>query len=131
VDKKFTMKFLGYWVVNTLVLALANTFFPEAFELGNMYLSTPMAAILSGFLLTALLFLAKGLARSKYFTVKGRAIMFIYYWLAASAGIWVVARIATVSGFGIVRFTWAIGAGFAVSLSNWLLRQAYKGMKLV
>jgi uncharacterized membrane protein YvlD (DUF360 family) len=131
VDKKFIIKFVGYWVVNTVVLALANSFFPGAFELGNAYLGAPAAAILSGFLLTTLLLLAKGLARSKYFTVKGRVIMFLYYWGAASAGIWIVARIANVSGFGIVRFTWAIGAGFVVSLTNWLVRQVYKGMKLV
>jgi hypothetical protein len=130
-DRKFTTKFAGYWVVNTLVLSLANTFFPDALELGNAYLSTPAAAVFSGFLLTTLLLLARGLSKTRSFAVKGRVIMFLYYWAAGSAGIWVVARIANVSGFGIVRFTWAIGCGFAVSLSNWLLRQAYKGMRLV
>jgi len=129
-DKKFVMKFVGYWVVNTLVLALVNTFFPDSFELGNAYLITPIAAVVSGFLLTTLLVLAKGLARSKMFKVQGRLIMFAYYWVAASAGVWVVARVADISGFGIVNFTWAIAAGFAVSLTNWMMRQAYKGMKL-
>ncbi len=140
-DKKFiiskacskysAVKFIGYWVVNTVVLSLANSFFLGAFELGNAYLGVPAAAILSGFLLTTLLLLAKGLARNKYFFVKGRIIMFVYYWGAASAGIWTIARIANVSGFGIARFTWAIGAGFVISLANWLLRQVYKGTKLI
>jgi uncharacterized membrane protein YvlD (DUF360 family) len=129
--KKFTLKFLGYSIVNTLVLSLANSFFPDAFELGNAYLNAPLAGLFSGFLLTTLLFLARGLARSKYFTVKGRIIMLIYYWGAASAGIWIVARIASVSGFGIARFTWAIGCGFVISLTNWLVRQVYKGLGLI
>jgi hypothetical protein len=64
-DKKFVIKFVGYWVVNTIVLSLANTFFPAAFELGNAYLNTPVAGLFSGLLLTILLFMAKGLARSK------------------------------------------------------------------
>lgn len=130
-DRKFFIKYIGYWVVNTVVLSLANSFFGNGFELGNAYLSTPLAAAFSGFLLTTLLFLAKGLARNKLFKIKGRYLMFVYYWGAASAGIWIVARIADVSGFGIARFTWAIGCGFVISLTNWLLRQAYKGMKLV
>jgi len=127
---KFVVKFVGYWVVNAVTLALANTYFPGSFELGNAYLGIPMAVLLSGFLLTTMLFLAKGIAKSQNFAIKGRYIMFLYYWGAASVGIWVIARIAAVSGFGIVRFTWAIGAGFAVSLGNWLLRQAFKGVKL-
>lgn len=129
-DKKFGVKFTGYWVVNFLVLSLANSFFPDAFELGNAELCVPTAAIFSGFLLTTLLFLARGLARTKYIKVNGRVNMFVYYWAAGSAGIWIIARIADVSGFGISRFIWAIGAGFVVSLTNWVLRQAYKGMEV-
>jgi hypothetical protein len=130
-DTKFFVKFVGYWVVNTLVLALANSLFMGKFELGNAYINAPEAAVFSGFLLTTLMLLAKGLARSKMFKVSGRYLMFVYYWGAASAGVWVVARVANISGFGIARFTWAIAAGFAISLSNWVLRQAFKGIKMV
>lgn len=130
-DKKFVMRFVGFWMVNSLVLALANSFFVSAFVLGNAYLSAPAAAVFSGFLLTILLLLAKGLAKTGNFTKKGRVFMFLYYWGASSFAIWLVARVANVSGFGIFRFTWAIGCGIVVAFSNWLLRQAYKGMKLV
>lgn len=129
-DKKFATKFVGYWVVNTLVLSLANSFYQGPIELGNAYLGAPSAAVFSGFLLTTLLLLAKGLAKNKMFFIQGRAMMFIYYWAAGSAGTWIVARIANISGFGISRFTWAISIGFAVSLSNWLLRQVFKGLKM-
>jgi hypothetical protein len=53
-----------------------------------------------------LLLAAKGLAKNRNFTIKGRAFMFLYYWGAASVAIWLIARIANVSGFEIVRFTW-------------------------
>jgi uncharacterized membrane protein YvlD (DUF360 family) len=130
-DKKFAIKFVSYWVVNSLVLALSNSFFPDYYVLGNAYLSIPSAVIFSGFLLTILLLLAKGLAKTRSFSIKGRVFMYLYYAAAASAGIWLVARIANVSGFGIARFTWAIAAGLVVSFANWLLRQAFKGMKIV
>lgn len=129
-DKKFAFKFVGYWVVNSLVLALANSFFLNTVVLGNAYLGTPAAAVFAGFLITVLLLMAKGLARTKLFMIKGRLMMFVYYWGAAAAATWLTARIANVSGFGIARFTWAIGIGLAVALSNWLLRQVFKGMKM-
>lgn len=105
--------------------------YPQAFELGNAYLSIPMAAIVSGFLLTILLYVAKGVARSQKYPKKGRYFMFGYYWLLASASVWVIARIASVSGFGIARYTWAVGVGFLVTLVHWVARQAFKGVNLV
>lgn len=129
-DKKFLVRFIGFWVVNSLILALANTFFPGSSQLGNAFLNTPAAAIFSGFLLTVLLLLAKGLAKSANLTKNGRGIMFLYYAGAASFATWLVARVAVVSGFGIVKFTWAFVIGVTISVANWLLRQAYKGMKL-
>lgn len=129
-DKKFATRFVAYWIVNSIILGLATAFFPKSFTLGNAFLSVPLAAIFSGFLLTVLLLLAKGLAKGGNLKTKGKLFMFSYYWGSAAFGIWLVARIATISGFGIARFTWAIIAGFVVSLANWLLRQALKGMKL-
>lgn len=129
-DKKFIVKFVGYWIVNTIVLSLANTFFPDALEMGNEYLSLPMSAVISGFLLTALLLLAKGLAKTRNVQTKGRYIMFLYYSFSASLAIWLIARLASLSGFGIVKYTWAIGAGVAVAFFNWLLRRVFKGLKM-
>ena len=130
-DKKFIIRFITYWTVNALILALANSFFPADFIFGNAYLNLPAAVIFSGFLLTVILWLAKGLAKTLSLTKKGRYFMFAYYWGSASFGVWLVARVAPVSGFGLTRFTWALGCGVAVALTNWLLRQALKGIKLV
>ncbi len=127
-DKKFCIKFIGYWTLNALVLSLADSLFPDMFELGNEYITTPSAAIFSGFFLTVLLFMAKGLAKTFNLNKKGRYAMFLYYWLAAGAGVWLTARAADVSGFGVSRFTWALACGFAISFSNWLARQAFKGI---
>lgn len=129
-DKKFVTRFTAYWAVNAVVLSLASSFYPMAFAMGNAYLSVPVAALVASFLLTVMLFLARGLAKTQNLAKKGRYVMFMYYWGSASVGIWVVARIAHVSGFGIARFTWAIAVGLGVAFTNWLLRQALKGIKL-
>lgn len=130
-DKKFAVKFVGYWIVNSVILGLANAFFPANFVLGNAFLNVPVAAVFSGFLLTVLLSMAKGLARTMKHSKNSRIIMFAFYWGAASFGVWIVARIALISGFGISNFAWAIVAGMIVSFANWLMRQAYKGMELI
>src|SRR3989304_1359910 len=123
-DKKFVLRFVSYWIVNTVVLSLTNTLFPGEFELGNAGLSIPAAALFSGLLLTVLLLVARGLARSKYFLIKGRLLMFVYYWGATSVAIWLIARVASVSGFGISSYKWAIALGFATAFIHWIVRQA-------
>ena len=130
-DKKLLVRFVSYWIVNVIILSLANTIFSGSFELGNASLSIPAAAVFSGFILTILLLVARGLAKTKNLPSKGRMFMFAYYWGSSSLSIWLIARIAGISGFGIARYTWAIGAGFAAALVHWTLRQAFKGMKLV
>ena len=130
-NKKFSLRFVVYWIINGLILSLANSFFPHAFEMGNANLNIFTAVIVSSLLLTALLLLARGVARKLNLTGKGRYLMFLYYWGASSVSIWVVARIAFFSGFGIARYTWAIGVGLVVAFSHWLVRQAFKGAKIV
>jgi uncharacterized membrane protein YvlD (DUF360 family) len=125
------LRFVSYWVVNSIILSLASSLFPNGFEMGNAYLSIPLASILSGFLLTAILLIARGLARSIDLPKRGRYIMFVYYWVAASVGIWIIARIASVSGFGIARYYWAIGAALITAFIHWGVRQALKGIKLI
>lgn len=125
------VRFISYWIVNVIILSLANTFFPAAFELGNANLNMTGAGIFSGFLLTTLLLIARGIARSRNLLVKGRMIMFAYYWGFSSISIWLIARIAGISGFGIAKYTCAIGIGFVVAFVHWGIRQAFKGMKFV
>lgn len=130
-DKNYLIRFAYYWVVNVILFSLANAFYPQGFELSNINITVVPSAIFSGFLFTALTCLARGCAKVRKMTDRGRIFMFLYYWVASSFAVWIVARMASVSGFGIAKYTWAIGLGFITSFIHWSLRQAFKGMKLV
>jgi uncharacterized membrane protein YvlD (DUF360 family) len=125
-DPKFIKKFVIVWAVNSLLLVVANNLFPQGLELGNASLSTTMAAVFSGFLLTVFTRLVKPAAGLLKLSDKGRYPMFIFYWAANSVGIWLIARMAGLSGFGIAKFTWAVGLGFFATLTQWGVRQALK-----
>jgi len=128
-DPKNPKKFVIVWAVNSFLLVLANSLFPESLELGNASLGTTVAAVFSGFLLTLFTRLAKPVAKNLKLVAKGRYVMFMFYWVVNSAGIWLVARVAGLSGFGIARFTWAIGLGLFATLTQWAVRQAFKKVK--
>ncbi|KKQ25192.1 MAG: hypothetical protein US62_C0003G0021 [Candidatus Woesebacteria bacterium GW2011_GWA1_37_8] len=110
---------------------LANYLMPSYYELGNMNFTPMSAGLVAGFALTVVGFVAKTFAKGAGLTKRGRYPMFLYYGFANSAGIWVIARVADLTGFGISRFYWAILLGFLASLTHWLVRQGLKKSKLL
>ena len=126
-DPKFLKRFVVVWFVNSLAFYLANLFYPQNMVLGNANFSALTAAFVSGFLLTLLLRIAKPfIVKFGVTKMQGRFAMFFFYFLANSFAIWILAKMAPVSGFGISKFYWAFELGFVVSLVQWLARQCFK-----
>ena len=57
--------------------------------------------------------------------------MFFYYWLTNFVAIWILARFAALSGFGIEAYYWAISLGFVANLVQWVLWTVLDKAKLV
>ena len=130
-NKKYT-KFLIIWAANSLVVFLANWFYPTNVVIGTYRTSFVLAVALTGLLITlfcrgASVFLKKYV--QKY--LKGRYGMFVFYWVVNAATVWIIARIAPISGFGISSYFWALILGFGLSLGQWLVRQGFKSTKLL
>lgn len=123
-------KFLAFWVVNAALVYSADYLMPNGYELGNANYQPVMAALVAGLALTFVGFFAKVFAKGAGINKRGRYPMFLYYWLANSAGIWLIARVADLTGFGIARYYWAILLGFLASLLHWGARQVMKNLKL-
>ncbi len=131
-DVKFLIRFLVVWAANSLVLYLAHLYNPINIVLGTASLSAQTAAVVSGFLLTVLCRIAKRvILRFKIPGLKGRYSMFAYYFVINSVAIWLIARMAPITGLGIRAFYWAFVLGFATSLVQWVLRQVFKVFKLL
>lgn len=122
---------LSFWLLNSAVLYLATVVCPVNFELGNFWLSKTAAAFLAGFWLTILVWLAKPAITKLKIKLKGREKMFLFYWFCNFVAIWVVARFAPFTGFGISRYYWAIGLAFVLNFAQWLLWQYLKKAELV
>jgi len=124
--KKY-LRFLVVWAVNSCIILLANNCYRSNFVLGNAVMTPIMAVILTGFLLTIFLRFAKSF--SKKFS-GNRYKMFGYYFMANAVGIWILARLSAITGFGISAFYWAFYLGLGTSLGQWVTRQVFKKFKL-
>ena len=127
--KKY-LSFLCFWLVGSLFLYLATFFYPANFELGNFWLSPLAAMFWAGFWMTVLVWAAKLVLTRLNLKLKGKAEMFLFYWLCNSAAIWIIARFASFTGFGISRYYWAIGLGLVIKIAQWGLWKGHKAANL-
>jgi uncharacterized membrane protein YvlD (DUF360 family) len=129
---KAALRFLIFWVINSLLIYAANLAYPANFVLGSFMVSYVGAIVLAGFLLTLFcrisgpLVLKVGLSKPR-----GRYLMFLFYWGVNFVGIWLIARVAPYTGFGISAFYWALYLGFATNLLQWIVRQPLKVLRVV
>ena len=128
---KNMIRWLIIWLVNSGVIYLAHLLNSVNIVLGTYRISAILAAVLSGLLITAITRLVK-LSRitAKIGFLKGRYLMFVFYGLVNSAGVWLIARFAWATGLGITSFLWAFVLGFALCFGQWLVRQGLKRAKL-
>lgn len=113
------VSFLSYWVTNSLFLYLAFLVFPNIIVLGNNVRSPTVAALASGLLLTIIIGLVPYVAKKANLKIKKESQLGMVYFVVNVLGIWLIARGATVIGFGITAFWVAIILGFIVNLLQW------------
>lgn len=130
-SQKSFIRFIGIWLVNTLIIWVASMLYPTNLVLGTANYSVLVAAILSGFLVTLLCKIAKVLlVKVGNFRLKGRILMFVVYWVINAVSIWLIARLSPFTGLGISSFQWAFILGFALNFFQWVSRQIFKAAKL-
>ena len=113
--KKFK-EFILPWIHDSVLIYFASQIMPGKFVLGTYKLSFIVAILISGFLLTVLVDVAcMGLARIKNLKLDKIKKAFVF-WFINFVALWIVARIAPYSGFGVVRFTYLIELSFATNL---------------
>jgi len=120
------VKFLIVWATNLGIIFLANSYYSDSFVLGNAVMTPTMAGILTGFFLTLFARFSKTFS-GKFLGNKFK--MFGYYFLVNSVGIWLLARLSVITGFGIPSFYWAFYLGFITVIAQWLVRQGFKKFK--
>lgn len=118
---KRAKRFILYWIHNGIIIYLVNQLFPSKFVLGNFRFTVLLATLVSSFTLTFFLELVSlGLTKVKKIKLDSKN-RFLIFWIANFVGLWLIARLAPLTGFGVVRFTWLIGLSLLVNILQAIL----------
>lgn len=105
--------YLSYWLINTLLLYILYSIFPENIVLGTWKFTSLEAAIYSSFWVTFVVWTAWDFiySRQSKFVLEGGLITNLYFWAINTMGVWIVARFPGFTGMGISSFAWAFVIG--------------------
>lgn len=121
---KKPVSILIFWILNSFLLYLATLAFPESFELGTYRMSAFWSAIVAGLCWTLLVWLEKQLIKKFGLKLSKKPERILFYIVANFVTLWVVARLAPYTGFGVVSFVWVFGlavTGACVQFGVWRL----------
>lgn len=92
-----------FWVHNMMLIYFAYIMFPGKFVLGTYKIGFWPAILISALIWTLII-------RRLNLTIitRHKTVCFLLGWLFNFISLWLVARIAPYSGFGVVKFTWLI-----------------------
>ena len=113
------LSFLGLWLVNVLVLLLAWLLGGQIVVLGNVIWPPIMAVLITSLLLSVIIALVKPVFEAVKIKVRNENYWILVYLAANIVGLWVLARLAAYTGFGIVRFWVAIVLGIIITILQW------------
>lgn len=125
-DQKKLVGFLSFWVVNTVVLLVASVIFSGNVVLGNSRVSTPMAAIISGLIITGLTSLVQPLVAKSGFRVKGNLMGGVYL-VANIVFVWIIKHFALTLGLGVATINfipYVIPVGILLTAGQWAVAKA-------
>lgn len=125
--------FLVMYLVNGLLIWLANTLYPNNFVLGSASNSTWGAILLVGFLWTLLILLIQPILNKFKVNLAKGVQMFGVYLAANFVILWVIARLGPVFGFGVSNFVWVFGLAITanvIQVGVWMLLSKFKLAKM-
>ena len=127
-DSKKLVAFLSFWVANSVLLLVASAIFGNNVVLGNDKLSIPMAAVFSGFILTALTSLVQPVVKKSGYKIKNENAWPVIFLVANFVIIWVIKRLAIVTGFGISSFWYVLILAVVATAVQWGVAKATGAM---
>ncbi|MEX0896006.1 MAG: hypothetical protein WDZ94_03635 [Patescibacteria group bacterium] len=120
--------FLLLWLVNVLIIWLANTVFPDNFVLGTMSLSSGTALLLSSGVLAWIVTLLIPVFTE--IEIRKQMVLTPQHWVAGyliinTVALWSVARFADVLGFGISSWAYVLGLAVVLNLIQGMVMMGY------
>lgn len=126
---KKPVKLIIFWLVNSVLLYLATQLFPGSYVLGNMRFGVLSAAIVAGLFWTFLVWVFKKALKKFKVQIADDKVRILFYIIANFVAVWLVARFAPYTGFGLTSFVWALGLGVAGAIAQFAIWKLVKGHK--
>ena len=117
--------FISFWLLDSLLLYLATVVYPAAYTLGTFRLSTLWAAILAGFIWTVLVFFSEPIVAIVKLKVPD-TMKLVFYLFVNFVALWLVARIAFFSGFGVASFVWVFVLALVANFVQYFVMKVVK-----
>jgi len=115
-DQKKVVNFLSFWVASTIVLLLGSAVLRNNVVLGNDKLSASLAAIISGLVLTGLIYLVPEVVKRTGYKIKDQNIWVAIYFVANVVIIWIIKRFAIITALGISSIFWVLVLALVITL---------------
>lgn len=115
------LHFIGFWLVNGILVYAVGTMVPGGVALGNQTVSPVAASAFFGYMLSTIIILiqpAIDLMKLKLSDPKHLALLYL---AVNAASVWILTRLALIVGVGISAFWWAGILGGALMLGQWLV----------
>ena len=128
-DKTQILLLFKMLIANGLIIYLAAYFYPGSVVLGNASLSSMAALIVTAILLTLIISQVEPLLKLAKVRLKGDFAMAIVYGLVNIIGLWIIARTAIYTGFGISTVSVAVILGVVLNLAQYFVWKLVMGKK--
>ena len=117
--------FISFWLLDSLLLYLATVVYPAAYTLGTFRLSVFWAAVVAGFIWTVLVWFSEPIVAILKLKVSDK-MKLVFYLFANFVALWLVARIAPYSGFGVASFVWVFLLALVANFVQYLVMKIIK-----
>ncbi len=128
-DKTQLLLLFKMLIANGLIIYLSAYFYPDAVVLGNASLTSMAALVVTAILLTLIISQVEPLLKLTKVKLKGDFSMAIVYGLVNVVGLWIIARAAIYTGFGISTVSVAVILGIVLNLVQYLVWKLVMGKK--
>lgn len=115
---KKLLAFVIIWVTNSILLYVAFSLYPLNFVLGNFRFGAIPSALWSGFAWTFITWLFKPVISKFNIKLNGLLMKSAFYLAANFVAIWITARMAPVTGFGVSSFTYVLGLAVVAEIAQ-------------
>ena len=102
-DQKSLIKLLGFWITNIILLSIFSSLYAGNVVVGNAGISRPVATILNALILAIAVYLVPSIVKKLDLKIKisDEKIQAIDYFLVNFVVLWVLKRLADITGLGI------------------------------